>query len=827
MANVTTELKVVVKSVGKGEIDKLSKALNDLGSKALKPVDQKLKTSVAELAKLSTQSKQTKNNIKGFSAAFKELANNLEIGSQEFKQATAEAKKLDAQLQKLETRKPTRGARIRSAAQTAGAIAAGGVFGGPEGAIGAGIGGIIGGPAGAAVGAAIGAQVGGIRQAAGATAEYAANIAKLRVALEGVTTSQGEYSEGLDFIQQTTKDFAIPQEVVTRQFTKLQASVQGAGGNLDDTKLAFNGIVAAVRATGGSLSDVDAALTATAQVFSKGKVSAEELRQQIGERLPGAFTLFAESMGLTPQELDKALEKGQVSLQDFQKFAKAIFDRYGENAKAIAAGPESAGDRLKVQLEKLSESVGTLLRPIGAFFQNTFGQIVKDITRATNALARFLNLSFDEGKLAAAQARFEAAQSTLDSPTATKRQRQRALLSREQARKIIDQQTRLRDAGVDVQQPEAGTGLPGITPGVDKEEDADKKKNKAAQRAIGLGLAKTANLMKNLDLLREEQGLLEATLQGREKEFEVEQQIEEMTNGLPTLQAKYVEKIIRGNSELQRHVDIQKENEKQAKKQAEADPFYQMRQGLEELISVQNQVEAHALAIGNAFATSFTAVISGSKNAQEALADMMSAVAEHFLDMAAQIIAKQIAMIIYGTIMKALGVGLPSMGSGEANVGQMADMGSIGMGGSGIVENSMGQGYGTLGPNFGIRQYAQGGYVTSPTNALIGESGEPEFVIPQSKMRESMSRYSRGARGSAVIPGSSSGGMTSEAGGAATSQPIDVRYSVERINEVDYVTAEQFQAGMKRAAQQGAVEGERRALGSIRNSSAVRRRIGI
>jgi tape measure domain-containing protein len=122
--------------------------------------------------------------------------------------------------------------------------------------------------------------------------------------------------------------------------------VQGSGGSLQDTKIAFDGIVSAVRATGGSLQDVDSALTATAQVFSKGKVSAEELRQQIGERLPGAFTLFAKSMGKTPQELDKALEGGKVSLQDFMVFAKDLFDRYGENAKAIADSPAAAGDRL-------------------------------------------------------------------------------------------------------------------------------------------------------------------------------------------------------------------------------------------------------------------------------------------------------------------------------------------------------------------------------------------------------------------------------------------------------------------------------------------------
>ena len=94
-------------------------------------------------------------------------------------------------------------------------------------------------------------------------------------------------------------------------------------------------------------------------------------------------------MGLTPAELDKALEQGKVSLQDFQGFAKAIFDRYGKNAEAIAKSPKAAGDQLQVQLQQLQESVGRLLQPIGAFFQKIFGSIVNDITRATNALARF------------------------------------------------------------------------------------------------------------------------------------------------------------------------------------------------------------------------------------------------------------------------------------------------------------------------------------------------------------------------------------------------------------------------------------------------------
>ena len=55
----------------------------------------------------------------------------------------------------------------------------------------------------------------------------------------------------------------------------------------------------------------------------------------------------------------------------------------------------------------------------------------------------------------------------------------------------------------------------------------------------------------------------------------------------------------------------------------------------------------------------------------------------------------------------------------------------VGIGsGGGVMQNSMGQGFGTFGPNFGIRQFAKGGIVTGPTAAMIGEGGMNEAVVP-------------------------------------------------------------------------------------------------
>ena len=133
------------------------------------------------------------------------------------------------------------------------------------------------------------------------------------------------------------------------------------------------------------------------------------------------------------------------------------------------------------------------------------------------------------------------------------------------------------------------------------------------------------------------------------------------------------------------------------------------------------------------------------------------------------------------------------------------------------------QAIGSIMPTFGD----SGGYVSGPTRAVIGEGGESEYLIPESKMRESMARYSRGARGAAVIPGVGSSGTSEENGGTAVAEPLDVHFTVDRINSVDYVTAEQFQRGMQQAAANGAKQGEQRALTTLRQNTSQRRRIGL
>lgn len=120
---------------------------------------------------------------------------------------------------------------------------------------------------------------------------------------------------------------------------------------------------------------------------------------------------------------------------------------------------------------------------------------------------------------------------------------------------------------------------------------------------------------------------------------------------------------------------------------------------------------------------------------------------------------------------------------------------------------------------------ANGGIISSPQRVLLGEAGESELVIPESKMDTAMRRYAKGARGSSILEGGDS--LGSESGNLVGAGAIDVRFDVQRINAVDYVTSQQFEQGIRSATEQGARKGEQMTLRRLQTSPNTRKRIGV
>ena len=125
----------------------------------------------------------------------------------------------------------------------------------------------------------------------------------------------------------------------------------------------------------------------------------------------------------------------------------------------------------------------------------------------------------------------------------------------------------------------------------------------------------------------------------------------------------------------------------------------------------------------------------------------------------------------------------------------------------------------------GIKPFSSGGMVTKPTIGLVGEAGEDEYVIPASKMAQSMQRYSEGARGESVIPGSAYG----SSGGAAGTSTTTVNYSgpVLNFNSEEFVPKSAIGQIINSAASRGAKAGEARTLSSLQNSRSRRSNLGL
>jgi tape measure domain-containing protein len=215
---------------------------------------------------------------------------------------------------------------------------------------------------------------------AAAAAKSASDIAQLQRGLALASIDANDFATAQQAIAQSSSTLAIPLEQVYRQFTQLRVNTKEYGMSIKETQEIFEGVVLAVSSVGGSMEDVDGAMRAVVQIFSKGKVQAEELRGQLGERFPGAVVKFAQANKMSFEELQVALEQGKVTVGDFVEFAKKNYQDYAKFSEQIATAPEFAGRRLEKAMSDMQIAIGSALGPAGAAFQDFATEAIKSIT---------------------------------------------------------------------------------------------------------------------------------------------------------------------------------------------------------------------------------------------------------------------------------------------------------------------------------------------------------------------------------------------------------------------------------------------------------------
>lgn len=168
------------------------------------------------------------------------------------------------------------------------------------------------------------------------------------------TDSAEEFSEAMSLSAETANDLGLALIPTQRGLATLQASAKGtslAGREIEEL---FKGISQASGALSLTADETNSVFLAFSQIISKGKVQAEELRSQIGERIPGALKLAERALGVTGAELDKLLQAGALTADDLlPKLAKEFQNTFGEQAV------KNAGS-LTAQLNKIQNSLKTI-----------------------------------------------------------------------------------------------------------------------------------------------------------------------------------------------------------------------------------------------------------------------------------------------------------------------------------------------------------------------------------------------------------------------------------------------------------------------------------
>lgn len=493
-------------------------------------------------------------------------------------------------------------------------------------------------------------------------------------------------------------------------------------------------------ATGAELQGL---VTAYGQVQAKGRLQGEELLQfqERGIALQGELRKM---YGMTGDEFQKALSKGRISAEAVEVAIQRLTDTGGKYANGAIAQSETLQGKfstLQDGVEQLARTIGTALTPVFKWALSQASQVVGEIQRLLDEAnnvggARARELQFARNAEAAV-GRMNLNPFTQQGMMADMRQRnieqQRADFKLQQ--QLKRQVTVAKPAGVPALLGETG----GKSGGAKKNTTAEKVANAAAKESERVAqvirdrlaegqLLQVKSRLQDKISAAEISGdkMLTTRLQGLQREIDIQYQYAQalaQEKNISAQQAIIFEgntKLVANQRDTQRELAaVQRQNEQDGLQAITA--YLEKQYELNTAIQQQNALaESISSTLGQGMTAVFDSLIQGSDSWGKSLQQIASNV---LVDIANQLIRIYVIEQAINAIKSFLSPSLPFGGGG------------------GMVN-----GVGTLGPNYGIKQFAAGGTPPVGRPSLVGERG-PELFMP-------------GVRGS-IIPNNALGGGVS------------------------------------------------------------------
>lgn len=227
------------------------------------------------------------------------------------------------------------------------------------------------------------------------------------LALQQVFESEAQVASQKQYLSDLTNRYGLELVSTTDAYVKFSAAVKGTYLEGEKARDIFSSFAGASAKLGLSATETEGIMKALEQIISKGKIQAEELRGQLGDRMAGAFRLFASAIGVSTAELDNMLKSGEVYAEDvLPKVAENLEKTYSlsntEKIDSLAAaqnrlsngwtnfldqiaGNEDVINSLAVAMEFLAESIKTTLEELITGGDDGIS-VVKELTETVDIL---------------------------------------------------------------------------------------------------------------------------------------------------------------------------------------------------------------------------------------------------------------------------------------------------------------------------------------------------------------------------------------------------------------------------------------------------------
>lgn len=199
---------------------------------------------------------------------------------------------------------------------------------------------------------------------------------RVTTALKNVSGGMARYADNQRYLLDLAKKYGLEINALTANYAKFTAAASISGMSMMDQRKVFESVSRACTAFSMSADDSNGVMLALSQMMSKGKVSSEELRLQMGERLPVALQAMAKAAGVSISGLDELMKEGKLMSADvLPKFAEALNEMI----------PDIDTDNLETSVNRLKNTFTELVNSTGV--QSSYKSLIDWLTGAISSAA--------------------------------------------------------------------------------------------------------------------------------------------------------------------------------------------------------------------------------------------------------------------------------------------------------------------------------------------------------------------------------------------------------------------------------------------------------